>query len=252
MQIARPLVLEKTTEALPPSRDDVRAPELSTEVLLRDRLFIIANFLSPEQAEGVRRNARNVLTVHAPIRAFRKLLDTQISKPSALPRILQRRPLQLPPHSRIFSAAASSAIDKIEELNEALYQEPEVAEVYGSEAHLLTHGLFVRVHRGRAFKRHQDSLGTRGFGFSIQTSPTLWHLQPSLTYPDQEDFTAETQPGDLVVICERADDLENDTLPLGYGFDKFDPRGSVVHSGYNLDNRMRYSLNMFSTEIMED
>jgi len=238
-------------ESLPPLRDDVRRPELSAEALIRDRVFIVANFLSAEEAERVRRNARNVLTVHAPIRAFRKLLETQISNPDDLPRILQRRPLQLPTHSPIFSAATRKAIARIESLNNELYQIPEVAEIYGQEAHLVTHGLFVRVRKGRAFDRHQDSLGCRGFGFSIQTSPTVWHLEPSLTDPDQEDFTAQTQPGDLVVIRERAGSLENDSIPIGYGFDQFDPRGSIVHTGYNTSGRMRYSLNLFSTEIME-
>jgi hypothetical protein len=244
-------------KGLPPRRDDIKFDTLAAdaaEMLAKARLIVLTNFFDAEQTAAIKASTRRLLVAHAPIRAFRKLLDKTVQDSVTLPRLLRRAPLQVQlAKSAILGASTRAAIEQVEAVNAELYEFPVLEELYGSSVHELSHGLLNLTPKGKWFAKHQDSKGVRGFGFACQTADTLWHVEPSLTHPDEEDFTFETHAGDVVVLRERIADLDPVTVVnRGVGFDEYIEDGSVVHTGLNLDpNRLRYTLNLFSTEFME-
>lgn len=246
-----------TTDAenLPRLREDIHFDEVGPEFahcLMEEGIAVLKCF-DELDAATVLRDLQIISTAHAPLRAVRKALDIAAPNPTALPSFLRRKPLQISlDHTDLFSAVSHQVIETVEGINEDLYELPEVAAVYGNAPHQLTNALINRSSKNGWFASHQDSLGVRGIGYSVQTVQTMWHVRPSLTIPGAEDFTFMTFPGDVVAIRERADDLDSpDPLLLGQGFTEYYPEGSVVHSGLDLSGETRYSLNLFCTEYFE-
>lgn len=244
-------------ENLPPLRDNIRfnsVTHCAAKMLVESRVIVLSKFFSPEQAEDIKTSTRRLLVAHAPLRAFRKLLEKAVQDPTKLPQPLRRSPLLVPlAKSAVLGASTQRSIEWIEDVNDRLYAFPVIQDEYGSRVHPLNHGLLNLTRKGKWFAKHQDSPGVRGFGFACQTADTLWHVEPSLTHPDEEDFTFETHAGDVVILRERTQDLDPSTIiNRGEGFDKYVSDGSVVHTGLNLDpHNLRYTLNLFSTELLE-
>lgn len=243
-------------EGLPPIRSDLRFDSFDTEAcraLMQDRLIVLSNFFSPPESESIRKTVRNILTLHAPVRIVRKVLNKVFPEQAYLPKILRRKPLSVDlNHQTLFLDEAKAAVEKVQKFNSSLYQHPTVAAVYGANPHDLTDALFVRTRIEDWFAEHQDSQGVRGFGYAMQTDRTLWRISPGKTNLSTPDFCFETFPGDLVVLRERAGELDaSDPLVLGQGFDNFADDGSMVHTGLNLADRVRYTLNLFSVQYKE-
>lgn len=246
-------VHKRPLDTLPPQRADIYFDEVSPsaiETLIRERVMILKGVVNEGVAESIRADSRKFLLINSPPRIFRKAIERVLpGMVDHFPPALRRRPLRLPIDSPKFSGPTRFAFDLVQGINGLIHDYPKIKEMYKGGAVELNNAVFSRAPKGMWFPRHQDSFGIRGIGYAIQTSPTLWHVEPSLTVEGGQDFTFQTQPGDVVVLLERARDFDlYEEIQLGAGFTEFEPGGSVVHSGLNLDSQYRYGLNLFNVE----
>lgn len=229
----------------PSANKEMDMPD-AINALVHDGFFLLKGYLPEDYTRYLKRHLMIIQSLHSPLRAARKALECTFGNEN-LPGRLKRRPLELDSRlaqAGVFGPRIKFVFNEMQRLNS--YLMPRVFPDCPTELVLNT-GLVNRTSADSSFPRHQDSMGLFGFGFSIQTSRTAWTIETPLGDSIIRKF--QTAPGDLVIIRER-NPLEANTPEepptLGSGFSCFDERGSVVHTGRNLTEQTRVTLNLFS------
>jgi hypothetical protein len=149
-------------------------------------------------------------------------------------------------------SAAMPAVEAIVDLNAQFFRNSQVAERYSRST--LNTAIFGISRGDEAFSEHQDSLGATGLAFAAQQKPALWRIHKFVQdypYPPAPiDYTFATNAGDVVVLMQREGPAPQ-TVSYRQSSRQFEPDGSLIHSGINIDVGDRFIMGVFSQEVDE-
>ena len=154
-----------------------------------------------------------------------------------------------PRHLAWWMRSAKPMVAPVLELSDEL-AEADVVARYKRYRELNVFSLFTDI-SGQAFTEHQDSRGTPGLGFAVQTTYTLWMIHRWQPQPPAPlDFVFKTGPGDIVVVEGRQGECP-EYIPPAEGNKVFYEDASPIHSGIVLGQGPRLGASLFHEELPE-
>ncbi len=217
-------------------------------VVLENGVCVVRQFATEQDTLAARNATRNLLTPTIPLRALRVGAERALGRANT-PDFLQRRPVQLAePRWHLFGATTLQLLHRIQALNSEVFATEPIVEVYGNRVHRLNVAILNRFAPHEEFEPHQDSVTIAGLSYVFQTSPTLWRIHKGGPPIAHAPFSFTTDVGDLVVQTQRHGELDATMTHRHTGFTDFAEDGSAVHSGANLTNKNRFTIQLFSDD----